>query len=394
MVFRRHNDELHQIRMAVMMLEESVRRMKDEMQHMNEMVQQLTKKVQNIELNISHLRQEVKDEVTALLGSPKKWHEESLAVIDTRKELESIEEGFYTKVREISELRNKISQLENLVQTHESRLSNIDELLTQRKEHVVPANTMQQDIFEGKLFSEQVMNALRNAHQSLEAPSMMPHYIEWLTEDQRRLLPHQLDVLAAVYLLRKAGIATITTTTIETIVTWMSRGRITSIATGLVAFELLSSRDLDKDERPPRGYDLTARALRMFVPCGSASTGTLHRDMEMRMLEASLRIKPPRFHVCVPQVPGELRCDVLLFERVDSKVFDYPAAVAVQVETPQEVRAHSNGQVLLNMILPFSCGLRRVIMVCLPESVEKLTAMRERLPTWLRKNIEVRAVEL
>jgi chromosome segregation ATPase len=57
--FRKRDDELHQIRMAIMMLESSVRRMKEEMQEMNKMVERLSKRVENVELNVSHLRQEV-----------------------------------------------------------------------------------------------------------------------------------------------------------------------------------------------------------------------------------------------------------------------------------------------------------------------------------------------
>jgi chromosome segregation ATPase len=114
------------------MLESSVGRMKDEIQRTSEMARSSKKTLQNLELNISHLKQEIKDEVTDLIGSPKQWHQEVLEVIDTRKELESIEEGFYLKVREISELRNRISQLENLVQTHKDRLSQIDDFFAQR----------------------------------------------------------------------------------------------------------------------------------------------------------------------------------------------------------------------------------------------------------------------
>lgn len=250
---------------------------------------------------------------------------------------------------------------------------------------------------EGKRFTEEVTNALRSTHQSLQAPRMMPAYLEWLTVDQRRLQPRELDVLAAVYLLRKTEIAPMTTH-IETIVTWMPRGRITDIATGLVGLGLLSlsplsSTDHKKNERPPRVYDLTGRALAMFVPL-SSSTGTLHREMELLTLDEAFRWKPPKLDFCVRQVPGQVRCDRLLAERMDSKVFNFPAAVGVQVETPEEVRAHSDSQVLLNMISPLSYGLRRVTMVCLPESLEKLTAMRSLLPTWLRENVEIRAVEL
>ena len=396
-VFRRHNDELHQIRMAVMMLEESVRRMKDEMQRMNETTQQLTKKVQNIELNISHLRQEVADEVTALLGNPKKWHEELLAVIDTRKELESVEEGFYDKVRQLSELRNHVSQIENIVQTHEERLTKIDEALRQREEQPISVNETAQDIFENKPFSEEVKKALRSAHQALQAPSLMPRFLNWLTEDQRRLLPLELDVLAPAYLLEKAGIAPVTTA-IESMTSWQKRGHITNIGTRLIALGLLSSRNLSQDEwrypgTPPRPFDLTQRALRMFLPCASAaSTGPLHRAMETKMLEEAFSSIRPKFYACVTQMPGELRCDGLLFERLDSKNFDHPKAVGIQVETPEEVRAHPI-QVLMNMILPFTCGLRRVIIVCLRESLEKLTEMRDRLPSWLAKNIEIRTIE-
>lgn len=375
-----------------MMLESSFRQMKEEIHRTNDLAQSYTKRLQNVELSILHLRQEVKDEVTQLIGNAKQWHEELLKVADTRKELMSVEEGFYIKVREISELRNKISQLENSLHSHESRLSTIDELLKQHEAQVVPTNTTQQDMFEGKLFSEQVMNALRSAHQSLEAPSMM--YLQWLTADQRRLEPRELDVLAAVYLLRKNEIPAITTS-IETVATGMQRGRITDIATGLVARELLSSINLDHGKRQgsaSRSYDLTDRGLRMFVPCGS-STGTLHRDMEMLMLEEALRAKPPKCNLCVPQPPGQVRCDRLVIERVDSRNFDYPGATAVQVETPQEVRAHPV-QITMNLLLPFSCGLQRLTVICLRESLEKLVEIKNALPSWIVKNIEIRAVEL
>jgi len=50
--------------------------------------------------------------------------------------------------------------------------------LWQDEEHVVPTKSIQQDIFEARLFSEEVMKALRRAYQSLEAPSMMPPCLE------------------------------------------------------------------------------------------------------------------------------------------------------------------------------------------------------------------------
>lgn len=105
----------------------------------------------------------------------------------------------------ISELRNRISHLENLLHNHESRLSTMDELLKQHEARVVPTNTTKQDVSEGRLFGEEVMNPLWSAYQSLETPSIM--YLEWLTADQRRLQPRELDVLADVYLLRKKEIA-------------------------------------------------------------------------------------------------------------------------------------------------------------------------------------------
>ena len=391
MPFGRHDDELDRIRSAVMMLESSLRQVKEELQRTNDLAQRL----QAVELKIAHLRQQIMEEVTQLIGNAKEWHEELLKVVDTRKELESTQEGFYIKVREISELRSKISQLENLVHGHESRLSTIDELLKEPEARVVSTNAAQQDISEGKPHSEQVIKALRSAYQSLQAPSMM--YLEWLTPDQRRLQPRELDVLAAVYLLRKNEIAAITTN-IETVATSMPRGRITGVATGLVARELLSTTDLDKDNRrrSRRSYDLTDRGLRIFVPCGSASTGTLHRDMEILMLEKALRAKPVKYNLCVPQPAGQVRCDRLLIERVegrDSRSFDYRGAIGVQVETPQEVRAHPE-QIALNMVLPLSCGLQRVMVICLQESHDKLVEIKDGLPSWIAKNIEVRAIEL
>lgn len=386
---------MDRIRSAVMMLESSVREMKEEIQRTNDLAQSYTKRLQNVELSIAHLKQEVKDEVTQLIGNAKQWHEELLKVADTGKELQSVEEGFYAKVREISELTIRISQLENLAHAHESRLSTIDELFKEHQARVVSTNAAQQDIFESKPYSEQVMNALVSAYQSLQAPSMM--YLEWLTPDQRRLQPRELDVLAAVYLLRKNEIPAITTN-IETVATSMPRGRITGVATGLVARELLSTTDLDKgnQQRSRRSYDLTDRGLRMFVPCGSASTGTLHRDMEILMLEEDLRAKPVKYNPCVPQPAGQVRCDRLLIERVegrDSRSFDFRGAIGVQVETPQEVRAHPE-QIALNMVLPLSCGLQRVMVICLQEGYDKLVEIKDGLPSWIAKNIKVRAIEL
>jgi hypothetical protein len=69
---------------------------------------------------------------------------------------------------------------------------------------------------------------------------------------------------------------------------------------------------------------------------------------------------------------------------------------AVNYETPDEVRAHSQpeGQVPRNMVEPFTFGAKQLLMVCLEESAPKLKELKATLPTWLAKRVQIKVVKV
>jgi len=226
---------------------------------------------------------------------------------------------------------------------------------------------------------------------------------DWLTGDQSDLAPIDLDVLGAIYLLnKKKGYATLSAI----------RGRRGLSSTSLKAFladletrrNLVCLRRLEKNQyplpyKPPMSYSLTKNAITMFLGSSPMSNaGDLHHAMEVEIFHEALKTKPPVLYLSIAQQPGQNRCDGILVERVDNKVFKWNEIVAVNIETPDEVRAHSSttkgkeGQVFLNMITPFQHGAKELAVFCLKESEGKLQKLRKALPFPLSRRIYVSVV--
>jgi len=227
---------------------------------------------------------------------------------------------------------------------------------------------------------------------------------DWLRPEQRNLAPIDLDVLGSIYLLnRSKGYATVSDirgnkglspTALKYYLTQLQQGN-------LVSAGRLQKNQYPLPYKPPISYSLTKPAMQMFLgPSPMSNTGDLHYAMETEIFHEALKSKPPVLYLSIPQEPGENRCDGILVERLDSKAFKWHDIVAVNIETPEEVRAHSSmkqgreGQVFLNMITPFEHGAKELFVGCLNESEQKLKELKEALPSSLSSRIYVSVVTL
>jgi hypothetical protein len=126
-------------------------------------------------------------------------------------------------------------------------------------------------------------------------------------------------------------------------------------------------------------------------------TGSIHHAMELEIIQEAFTENPPKLYLSVTQITGEKRCDGIIQTRRDSRAWDQ-SMTAVNYETPDEVRAHSQlqpeGQVLRNMVEPFTFGAKQLLVVCLEESASKLEELKATLPTWLAKRVQIKVVKV
>jgi hypothetical protein len=187
---------------------------------------------------------------------------------------------------------------------------------------------------------------------------------------------------------------------LEPFLKW-KRGEISTVATHLTVRNFIRGAKLEKERWSGSGaspliYSLTERALRMLISSDTI-TGSIHHAMELEIIREAFTQNPPKLYLSVTQITGEKRCDGIIQTRRDSRAWDQ-STTAVNYETPDEVRAHSQlqpeGQVLRNMVEPFTFGAKQLLVVCLEESVPKLKELRDTLPTWLASRIEIRVVKV
>jgi len=188
---------------------------------------------------------------------------------------------------------------------------------------------------------------------------------------------------------------------LEPFLKW-KRGEIATVAAHLTVRNFIRGAKLEKERwsgsgTSPLVYELTERALRMSISSDTI-TGSIHHAMELEIIQEAFTENPPKLYLSVTQITGEKRCDGIIQTRRDSRAWDQ-SMTAVNFETPDEVRAHSQlspheGQVLRNMVEPFGFGAKRLLLVCLEESVPKLKELKDALPTWLASRIEIRAVKV
>jgi hypothetical protein len=92
------------------------------------------------------------------------------------------------------------------------------------------------------------------------------------------------------------------------------------------------------------------------------------------------------------QIPGASMPDAIAIPPLGKRAregWDFTNAVAVEVETPDEIRAHPD-QVLLNIVKNFARGLRNVEIRCTEDSMDKVTDLYAgRIPDELKWRVTV-----
>jgi hypothetical protein len=362
----------------------------------------LTKKVEDQGKDISGVRGE--------LLTVDAEHQNLLSVID--EYMQNVRNALRTIERQPSDqntwrerkTQRDLDSLGNVANSHEIRLAAVETAVQELGKQALPLQAAF-DVFEGKLFSPRVRELIQKAWYSINNPRLIRPFQDWLIHEQLRMVPTELDILAGIYLLDSStGYAHLSS--IRGCIDWMKSSEIRDLATRLMARGLLVGRQLKKSEWSHPGvlpyvYQLSERALGIFLgPSASAATGSIHSAMEMEIFLDALRSSPPRLYLSVPAVPGESRCDGVLVDRIDSKAFNWAAVTAVNYETPEEVRAHAckepekEGQVYINMILPFVHGAKYLVIVCLQESADRIAELRNALPSWMSDRIKIRIVKL
>ena len=299
----------------------------------------------------------------------------------------------------------RVERMERITNSHEIRLSGAEAAISELGKSPAP-NTPVFDVREGMQFSSTMKNWLQKAWDAVNNPRIVHPFKKWLSPQQQSIVPSELDVLGSVHLINSsAGYAHISE--LRGNVAHLTSNAIRDVTVRLVLRKLLEARQLDQGERASRGirpvvYTLTDKALEFFLGSSpsAASTGDLHALMEIAVFNEALSAVPPELYLSVPQMPGQTRFDGVLVKRLDTKAFDWSHASAVNIETPTEILAHSSteagkeGQVWLNFVTPFSTGIGQLRVVCLKENVQKLTQLKEALPTWMRNRIEIGVVSV
>ena len=333
------------------------------------------------------------------IGDAEEWRRQAERVSQAWQELLSIEQGFYDKLSLLHRVEDRIGEIMRVLQSHEIRLAACEESTRQMGQQSPLIADTEPDIFEGRTYSNESVERLRKAWQNVNNPRSQA-LAGWLTEDQRNLTPREVDLLSAIYLVDNIRGQHAHTPGLEPFLKW-KRGEISTVATHLTVRNFIRGTKLEKERWSGSGtspliYSLTERALRMLTSSDTI-TGSIHHAMELEIIREVFTENPPKLYLSVTQTPGQKRCDGIIQTRRDSRAWDQ-STMAVNYETPDEVRAHSQlqpeGQVLRNMVEPFTFGAKQLLMVCLEESTSKLKELKATLPTWLAKRVQIKVVKV
>ena len=326
------------------------------------------------------------------------------------KDLNDIDERLLKMERLFDEFKNvtsqNINQLDQVVYRHEVDLNGHEETLRQLAQtpHVSKSPF---DIYEGKNYSPLMAKLLEQAWTSVNSPRLTDPFSTWLTNEQRSLLPIHFDIVAAVYLNTQGTEQYAYVSNLSQQIKWMKKGEVTQVLSFFVAKGYIAERWIPKEEwhlprSPPRVFSLTDRCLALIFGHDTTNMagGSVHRSMQLALFKDAISASPPLLYLAISQFPGQSRADGVLAERADSKSWKWQDACAVNFETDENVRAHSSstagaeGEVYLNLVRPFAAGCRGLIVVCLRDSVEKLTRLVNELPSWMGKRIRIQVADL
>jgi hypothetical protein len=367
---------------------------------MQEGLKKRDEKIAELHYGLSNLRGAVAREVANQLAKGTDTQvQERVDDLDDR--LLTLEKAF-DDFREVTDRNVKL--LDQIVYKHEVNLNEHTETLAQLAKTPQPIEN-RFDFSEGRPYSTLMTQLLEQAWKKVNDLTLIDPFSHWLTNEQRSLLPFQFDVIAAVYLFTNGAPEYAHSSRLASQIGWLKKGEVSQIASFLVAKGYLAERRLTKDEwfspgSVPHVFRLTDRILNLLFGLGTSNMegGSVHKAMQLATFRDAISASPPMLYLAIPQVPGESRSDGVLVERVDSKCWDWRNACAVNIETDEEIRAHSStkpdseGETYLNLVRPFTQGCKCLIVVCLQDKAETLTKLVNELPTWLQKRIHVKVV--
>lgn len=326
------------------------------------------------------------------------------------KDLNDLDERLLKVEKLFDEFKNvtsqNINQLDQAVYRHEVNLSEHAETLRQLAQtpHVSGSRF---DFCEGREYSPLMTKLLEQAWTSVNSPRLLDPFTNWLTNEQRSLLPIHYDAVAAVYLNTRGTSQYAHVSNLSHQIRWLKTGEVTQVLTLLVGKGYIAERWVPKEEwrlprSPPRVFTLTDQCLALIFghDTSNMAGGSVHRSMQLALFKEAISASPPLLYLAISQLPGQSRPDAVLAERVDHKCWKWQDACAVNFETPENIRAHSSttagaeGEVYLNLVRPFTAGSKGLIVVCLQDSAEKLTKLVDELPSWLTKRIRIQVVYL
>jgi hypothetical protein len=394
-----HKEALNEIRSILNEHASSINTLTGKIEDLAHKISDLNIQTQRILLERKADKEEFLRLLQTRIGDAEEWKRQAERVSQAWQELLSIEQGFYSKISLFHRVEDRIGEIIRVLQSHEIRLAGCEESTRQLGQQPLLSTDTEPDVHEGRTYSNEFGESLRKAWQNVNNPRSQA-LAGWLTEDQRNLTPREVDLLSTIYLVDNIRGQRAHTPGLEPFLKW-KRGEISTVATHLTARNFIRGAKLEKERWSGSGtspliYSLTERALRMLISSDTI-TGSIHHAMELEIIQEVFTENPPKLYLSVAQIPGEKRCDGIIQTRRDSRAWDQ-SMTAVNFETPDEVRAHSQlqpeGQVLRNMVEPFAFGAKQLLVVCLEESVPKLEELRATLPTWLAKRVQIKVVKV
>lgn len=395
----KHKDAVNEIRSIINEHASSISTLTGKIEDLTHKISDFDRQTQRILLERKADKEEFLRLLQTRIGDAEEWRRQADGVSKAWQELESIEQGFYSKLSLFHNVEDRIGEITRVLQSHEIRLAGCEENARQLGQQPLLSTDTEPDVCEGRTYSNEFGASLRKAWQNVNNPRSQA-LAGWLTEDQRNLTPREVDLLSAIYFVDNIRGERAHTPGLEPLLKW-KRGEISTVATHLTVRNFIRGAKLEKERwsgsgTSPLVYSLTERALRMILS-SDPITGSIHHAMELEIIREAFTENPPKLYLSVTQTPGEKRCDGIIQTRRDSRAWDQ-SMTAVNYETPDEVRAHSQlqpeGQVLRNLVEPFTFGAKQLLVVCLEESASKLKELKATLPTWLAKRVQIKVVKV
>ena len=244
---------------------------------------------------------------------------------------------------------------------------------------------------------ERFSGLVKSATDSLNKPrgARLYEFTAWGRLAPSEISPREVEVLRRVRIMGLAG-RRVYVSSLSGELGW-SKGQVADTVDPLTKKGFLTSRRATGEEwvKPgpaPITYDLADRARRLFEQSvtGQSAGGDEHHYL-MRAASEKYLIEGGMFFQELPQHKGLIRPDGYFLRELDSREWDNSTAVALECETPSEVRAHTD-QVFSNMAKNFVLGFGNVAVWAFEEDRERVERVIEQLPPVLAARVTLECV--